>query len=461
MDTVENILNTLGDFIWGPVMLTLLLGTGIYLTAGLRLLPWRKIGRGFALMLKGQPADKQTGEGEITPFQALTVAMAGQIGTGNIAGVATAIYFGGPGAIFWMWITALFGMATQYCEAVLAVRFRHVSEEGRYVGGPMYYIRYGLARRWHWLGGLFALFATVAAFGIGNTVQANSVAHAFKENLDLPPEATGLVLAGLIFMVIIGGVKRIGEWAERLVPIMAVVYVLGALVILVMNAAEVPRAIMAIFDLAFTGEAAAGGAVGASIWLAIRWGVARGVFSNEAGLGSTPIAHAAARTTSPVRQGLVAMLGTFFDTIVVCTMTALVILVTGALASGKNGAALSTLAFSEGLPAAGGLVVAFGLVVFAFTTLLAWSYYGERCIEFLFGPRAIGPYRIVWVVMIYVGAVGQLEFVWLFADVMNGFMAIPNLIALLLLSPVVFALSRAYFGPGGEGRRLGAGEGDQ
>lgn len=452
-EAAETLLGQLSGFIWGPVMLGLLVGTGIYLTAGLRVVTLRKIGHAFRVLMRGRPKDKQAGEGEITPFQALTVALSGQIGTGNIAGVATAIFFGGPGAVFWMWVTALFGMATQFSEAVLAVRYRRVDEAGAYVGGPMYYIRHGLSERWHWLAALFAVFTMIAAFGIGNMVQANSVADAFEQSFErylgvpaaVTEPVTGLVLAGLVFAVIIGGVRRIAEWAERLVPLMAVVYVAGALAILALHAPAIPAALAHIFTDAFTGEAAAGGAAGGSIWLAIRWGVARGVFSNEAGLGSTPIAHAVARTTNPVRQGLVGMLGTFIDTLVVCTMTALVILVTGALASGENGAALSAHAFSKGLPGPGDFVVTFGLVVFAFTTLLAWSYYGERCIEYLFGLRLVPTYRLVWVAMVFVGAVAKLELVWLFSDVMNGFMAVPNLIALLLLSPVVFHLARQYF----------------
>ncbi len=449
MGSFEGFLNALSGFIWGPVMLVLLLGVGLYLTVGLRLLPLRKLGTGFRFMMRGRPHERQTGEGEITPFQALTVAISGQIGTGNIAGVATAIYLGGPGAVFWMWVTALVGMATNFSEALLAVHYRKVDEEGNHVGGPMYYIRHGLGRRWRWLAACFALFATMAAFGIGNTVQSNSVAAAFNESLAIPHWLTGLVLAAMVFTVIIGGVKRIALWAEQLVPVMAAVYIVGSLAIVAVHYTEIPAALARIFTDAFTGEAAAGGAAGAGIWLTIRYGVARGIFSNEAGLGSTPIAHAAARTTSPVRQGLIAMLGTFIDTIIVCTMTALVILVTGALASGETGAALSTYAFSHGLPGPGDFIVTFGLVVFAFTTLLAWSYYGERTIEYLFGAKAILPYRVLWVIMVFVGAVVKLEVVWLAADVMNGFMAIPNLVALLLLSPLVFKLSRAFFSEGG------------
>lgn len=445
MEELSVLLEDLSGFIWGPVMLVALLGTGLYLSLGLRFLPLRRFGDGIHYMFRGVPHDKQSGEGEITPFQALSVAVSGQIGTGNIAGVATAITLGGPGAVFWMWVTAIIGMATTYCEAVLAVRFREKDEDGRHVGGPMYYIRNGLHRRWHWLAPAFALFTACAAFGIGNTVQSNSVAAAFNKTLEVPHWLTGLILAALVFVVIIGGVRRIAGWAERLVPVMAVVYVLGAAVILVFHAEGIFPALGTIFSAAFTGEAAGGGAAGSAIWLAIRYGVARGVFSNEAGLGSTPIAHAAARTQSPITQGLVSMMGTFIDTIIVCSMTALVILTTGALESGETGAALSSHAFSEGLPGPGGFVVSFGLVVFAFTTLLAWSYYGERAVEFLFGVKAILPYRLAWVVLVYCGAVVNLEMVWLFADVMNGFMALPNLVALLLLSPLVFRMTREFF----------------
>jgi AGCS family alanine or glycine:cation symporter len=315
----------------------------------------------------------------------------------------------------------------------------------------MHYIQGGLGRQWHWLAVLFAVFGTFAAFGIGNAVQANSVAHVFQEEAAVPTPVTGLVLAGLIFLVVVGGVRRIAHWAEALVPTMAIAYVFGALAILALHASSLPEAFASIFRSAFTGEAAVGGAAGGGIWLAIRYGVARGVFSNEAGLGSTPIAHAAARALTPVRQGLVAMLGTFLDTIVICSMTALVILVTDAPQSGLNGAALAAMAFDEGLPEGGEFVVTFGLLLFAFTTLLAWSYYGERCVEFLFGGGAILPYRLAWVAMIFAGSVAELKLVWAFSDVMNGLMALPNLIALLLLSPIVFDLSREYFGQAGPG----------
>jgi AGCS family alanine or glycine:cation symporter len=309
----------------------------------------------------------------------------------------------------------------------------------------MYYIRNGLGAKWAWLGALFAFFAMFAAFGIGNTVQSNSVAQVLRESLDVPPWLTGTVMAVAVFAVIIGGIRRLARVAQWLVPFMAAVYVLGAGGILLLHAAAIPGALATIVGHAFTGTAAAGGFAGAGVLMAIQFGVARGIFSNEAGLGSAPIAHAAARTRDPVRQGVVAMLGTFIDTLVVCTMTALVIVTTGAWQSGETGAQLSATAFNLGLPGPGGWLVSFGLVIFAFSTLLAWSYYGERCAEYLFGVRVIVPYRILWVVMIFVGAIANLGVVWIVADIMNALMAIPNLIALLLLSPVIFRLSRRYF----------------
>lgn len=440
MGIIHSILSQLSSFIWGPVMLALLLGVGIYLTLGLKLVPWLKIGHGFSLLLSGK-ADKD--QGEISPFQALMTALSATIGTGNIAGVATAIFLGGPGAVFWMWITALFGMATKYGEAVLAVKYREVDAEGRRVGGPMYYIKNGLGENWKWLGFLFALFGTVAAFGIGNMVQSNSVSDALHSNFGLSHTITGIVLALLVGLVILGGIKRIGDVAGKLVPIMAIAYVLGSLIIIFANFMHVGEALKLIVTSAFSSTAATGGFAGAAVWAAIRFGVARGVFSNEAGLGSAPIAHAAAQTNDPVRQGMIGMLGTFIDTLIVCTMTALVILLTGAWTSGETGASLSTLAYGQGI-AGGNYIVTFGLVVFAFTTLLGWSYYGERCAEFIFGVRVIIPYRILWIIAILTGALIKLELVWLLADVMNGFMAVPNLIALALLSPIIFRITQEY-----------------
>lgn len=439
METLEKLLGQFSNFIWGVPMLVILLGVGIYLTIGLRAMPWRKLGPACALLWRGRRSDEQ---GDITPFQALMTALSGAIGTGNIAGVATAITLGGPGAVFWMWMTALIGMATNFTEAYLAIRFREQDAQGNYVGGPMYYIKNGLGPRWQWLATAFALFAMIAAFGIGNMVQANSVADAMASSFEVPKIVTGLVLAVLTATVILGGIRRIGTVAGRLVPFMALAYILGAFAVVMAELDGVPAALGMIVNDAFTGTAAAGGFAGASVWAALRFGIARGIFSNEAGLGSTPMAHAAAQSNNPIRQGMIAMLGTFIDTIIVCTMTALAILLTGAWTSGETGASLSALAFTTGLPGPGGWIVTLGLVLFAFTTLLAWSYYGERCATFLFGMQVITGYRVVWIGTIVIGALAQLNIVWLLADVMNGLMAIPNLIALAALSPLVFRAVR-------------------
>ncbi len=446
MEAFTSFVNQVDSFMWGPVMLVLLLGTGFYLTIGLRGMTFARIIYAFKLLWKGRTPEEGA-EGQITPFNALSTALAATIGTGNIAGVATAIYIGGPGAVFWMWVTALVGMATKYGEAVLAVKYREVDEVGNYVGGPMYYIKNGLGENWKWLGFAFAFFGMFAAFGIGNAIQANSVAQAANDHFAVPLWLTAVVLAVLTFMVIIGGIKRLGEVAGKAVPTMALLYVVGALIIIVMNISELPAALGLIVSDAFTGTAAAGGFAGSTIMIAIQFGVARGVFSNEAGLGTAPIAHAAAQTNDPVRQATIGMLGTFIDTIIVCTMTALVIIMTGAWTSGETGASLSTLAFNNGLPGFGKVVVVFGILIFAYTTLLSWSYYGERCAEYIFGVKVIQPYRYAWIAMIFVGALlkDQLALLWLIADALNGMMAIPNLIALLLLSPVIFKITRDYF----------------
>jgi len=341
-------------------------------------------------------------------------------------------------------------MATKYAEAVCAVHFREVDEQGNHVGGPMYYIKNGLSRRWAWLGTAFAIFGALAGFGIGNTVQANSVADALGSGVAgfaIPHWITGLVMAALAALVLIGGIRRIAEVAGKLVPFMAIAYLFAGLIILITHAAEIPAAIVLIVTDAFTPTAATGGFAGASVMLAIQMGVARGIFSNEAGLGSAPIAHAAAATDSPVRQGTVAMLGTFIDTIVICSVTGLVIVISGAWTSGETGAALSSAAFEQALPGFGGYVVTLGLSIFAFTTLLGWSFYGEKCVEYLFGIRSIIPFRLLWIIAIPIGATAKLSFIWLVADTLNGLMALPNLLALLLLSPVVFSLTRAFFQP--------------
>lgn len=443
MEAFESFVSSINALVWGPPMLVMILGVGLFLSIGLKLMPVLKLGAGFRLMWKGRTGVES--EGEIPPFQALMTALSATVGTGNIAGVATAVFLGGPGALFWMWLTALVGMATKYSEAVLAVRFREVDERGAYVGGPMYYIRNGLGKKWAWLGGLFAIFAAVAAFGIGNTVQANSVADVLQTNFSLPHWVTGLILMTLVGLVLIGGIKRIGQVASALVPFMAIAYVLVGLVVLAINANELPGAIAMVFTHAFSPVAAEGGFAGAAVWAAVRFGVARGIFSNEAGLGSAPIAHAAAQTKNPINQGMVAMLGTFIDTIIVCSITGLVIISSGAWTSGETGAALTSLAFETGLPGFGNYVVAISLAIFAFTTIIGWSFYGERCIEFLFGVKAIVPYRVVWILAIPVGATINLGLIWLIADTLNAMMALPNLVALLLLSPVVFKLTREHF----------------
>ncbi|WP_449288408.1 alanine/glycine:cation symporter family protein [Marinobacter salarius] len=443
MEAFESFISSINALVWGPPMLVMILGVGLFLSIGLKLMPVLKLRAGFQLMWKGRTGAES--EGEIPPFQALMTALSATVGTGNIAGVATAVFLGGPGALFWMWLTALVGMATKYSEAVLAVRFREVDERGAYTGGPMYYIRNGLGKKWAWLGVLFAIFAAVAAFGIGNTVQANSVADVLETNFNLPHWITGIVLMVLVGLVLIGGIKRIGQVASTLVPFMAIAYILVGLMVLAINAEQIPNAIAMVFTHAFSPVAAEGGFAGAAVWAAVRFGVARGIFSNEAGLGSAPIAHAAAQTKNPINQGMVAMLGTFIDTIIVCSITGLVIISSGAWTSGETGAALTSLAFETGLPGFGNYVVAISLAIFAFTTIIGWSFYGERCIEFLFGVKAIVPYRVIWILAIPVGATINLGLIWLIADTLNAMMALPNLVALLLLSPVVFKLTREHF----------------
>lgn len=438
---MQELILTVNAWAWGPAMLVLLLGTGLYLSLGLRFLTLRKIPVALRLLLKGRTG---MGAGDISPFSALMTSLSATIGTGNIAGVATAVALGGPGALFWMWITALLGMATKYAEAVLAVRFREQDSLGNYSGGPMYYIRNGLHRRWHWLGFLFALFGSIAGFGLANTVQSNSVAQVLNDSYSVPPIATGLVLMLLVGAVVLGGIKRIASVASWLVPIMALSYMLMSLVVILTHIDQLPSALVTIVDSAMNGTAAAGGFAGASVWAALRFGVARGVFSNEAGLGSAPIAHAAARTKEPVQQGMIAMLGTFIDTLVVCSMTGLVIVIMDVWPTGVSGASLTTVAFAQAFPG-GEYVVSLGLCLFAFTTMIGWSFYGERCAVYLLGTRVITPFRVAWVLAIPIGTLAELDMIWLIADTLNAFMAIPNLIALMLLSPLVFGISREYF----------------
>ena len=461
MDALNNVINEINSFAWGPPMLGILGVTGLLLTLGLVFMPWRKIPYGFKLLFA---KDTGGGEGEVKPFNALMTALSATVGTGNIVGVATAIFLGGPGAVFYMWVIALLGMATKYGEAVCAVKFRETDANGNYVGGPMYYLRNGVGEfapeLGKYLGIAFAIFGAIAAFGIGNAVQVHSMAAALKTSFSVPVWITGIVVAGLVAFVILGGIKRIGDVAGKLVPTMIVLYIGAGLVVLLINITEIPAAFGTIFYHAFNPAAAAGGFAGAAVAAAIRYGVARGVFSNESGLGSAAIAHAAAKTTNPVRQGLIAMLGTFIDTLVVCTITALCIITSGMLgATGADGEALRGVALTSGAFNAaftgGNYVVTVALVVFAFTTILGWSYYGERCWQFLFKEKSVMIYRVLWVVAALGFANGKIDFVWNLSDTLNGLMAVPNLIGLLLLAPMIFKVTRDYFNDP-EAQKLGA-----
>jgi AGCS family alanine or glycine:cation symporter len=441
MQTFQDWMNSINSFVWGPAMLVLILGTGLFLQIRLDGMPIRRIGSGLRLVWRGRDVDPDH-PGEVSPFAALMTCLAATIGVGNIAGVATAIALGGPGAVFWMWMTALVGMATKYAEVVLAVHYREQDADGRFVGGPMYAIRNGLGPRWAWLGAAFAVFGGLAGFGIGNMVQANSIAAALKTSFDVSPAVTGLVLAALTGAVVLGGIRRIASVANWLVPFMAVGYIVAALIVLAVNWAELPHAFMIIVRNAFTPTAAVGGFAGAAMSAGIRYGVARGIFSNEAGLGTAGIAQAAGMSSSPVRSGLIGMMGTFFDTIVVCSMTGLAIVVSGAWTTGKTGAELTQVAFRSAMPGIGDQVVAVALAVFALTTIFGWSYYGERCWQFLVGKWTIMPYRVLWTGSVFFGAVTHLDIAWTIADTLNALMAVPNLVALLALSPVVVRLTR-------------------
>ena len=451
MEQLNSFIDSVNALVWGPPMLVLLGFTGVVLTLGLVFIPWRKVGYGFRLLFEKHNPD---GEGEVRPFNALMTALSATVGTGNIAGVATAIALGGPGAIFYMWLIALFGMATKYAEAVCAVTYREVDAAGRYVGGPMYYLHKGVGdsapELGRWLGLAFAIFGAIAAFGIGNAVQVNSMAAVLADSFGVPAVLTGVVVAGLVGFVLVGGIRRIAEVAGKLVPAMIVLYLGSALLVISLNISAVPEAIGLIFTHAFTPVAATGGFAGAAVAAAVRFGVARGVFSNESGLGSAAIAHAAAKTTSPVRQGMIAMLGTLIDTLIVCTMTALVILTSGAWTvlgpdgSGLTGAVLTATAFQSTL-VGGHYIVTVALVVFAFTTILGWSYYGERCWQYVFNENSLIVYRVGWVVAAFGFANVKVDFVWNLSDTLNGLMAVPNLVGLLLLAPMVFRVTRDFF----------------
>ena len=440
---IAQIITQIRDFIWGLPLIILLVGTGILLTIRLKGLQIRGLLYSLYLALIKRKEDTDE-KGDISHFQALMTALAATVGTGNIVGVATAIVAGGPGALFWMWITGLFGMATKYSEAVLAVKYREKDKFGTMSGGPMYYITNGLG--WKWLGIMFAFFAAIAAFGIGNMVQSNSVADALDTAMGIPHWATGILLTIFTAMVILGGIKSIARVTQVLVPLMIVVYFIGALIILILNITVIPSIFSLIFRSAFTPTAAAGGFLGATMMQAMREGVARGIFSNESGLGSAPIAAAAAKTPNPVNQALVSMTQTFIDTLVVCTMTGLVLLSTGFWSSGYTGAELTAHAFDHALPGGfGKFIVTIGLVFFAYSTILGWSYYGEKSIEFLFKERAVKVYRIIFVIFVGIGTLLKLNTVWTLADLMNGLMAFPNLVALVALSGIIVKETNKYF----------------
>jgi alanine or glycine:cation symporter, AGCS family len=436
----------LNAIVWGPPFMILLVATGLYLTVRLAFFQFTHLGfawrRTFARVFARR---KDEEPGAITAFQAVTSAMAATIGVGNIAGVATAIALGGPGAVFWMWVVALVGMATKFGEATLGLKYRHVEPDGRVSGGVFYYIEKGLGPRWKPLAMLYAFLAGLAAFGIGNMVQANTMAHALQVGFGVPTFVTGIGAILLVGAVTLGGIRRIAYTAERIVPFMAAVYVLGALAVVILYIDRVPEAFGLIFYHAFNPVSAVGGFAGAGVAEAIRYGIARGIFSNEAGLGSASIVHAQARN-KPAGQGLWGIWEVFIDTIVVCTMTALAILVTGVLTTGTTGAELTTGAFTTALPGIGGIIVLLALVVFSYTTMLTWNFYGEKSWEYLFGKRVIFPYRVVFLGFLYIGAVGGLVQIWDIADTLNGLMAAPNLIALVLLAGVLAREKKAYLG---------------
>lgn len=435
------VLNEIDNFIWGPPLLVLLVGTGILLTIRLHLLQIFKLPKALRLIFRAQNA----GSGDIDSFKALCTALSATVGTGNIVGVATAIHAGGPGALFWMWMAAFFGMATKYAEGLLAVKYRETDEKGEIAGGPMYYIKNGMGEKYKWLGGLFAFFGVlVAYFGIGTFAQVNSIVDITKMTIGLDPVWTGAILTIFVAAITIGGLQSIAAAASRIVPAMAFIYFLSTIGVLLVFADKVPAAVSMIFESAFTTTAATGGFLGATVMMAMKNGVARGVFSNESGLGSAPIVAAAAKTKWPAEQGLISMTGTFIDTIVICTLTGLTLVVTGVWCGMENGAALTNAAFTSAFPVFGGYMLLIGLVLFAFTTILGWNYYGERCMIYLVGTKGVLPYRLVFILLVASGAFLKLEAIWILADIVNGLMAIPNLIALLFLSGICVRETKKY-----------------
>lgn len=450
MENLIQIASKIDSIVWGAPLLILLVGTGAYLTLRLGCLQITKLPLAFKYMFAKED-DDSTGEGDVTSFQALCTALAATIGTGNIVGVATAVKAGGPGAIFWMWVAAFFGMATKYAEGLLAVKYRVTDGNGQMSGGPMYYIERGLGSKL--LAKMFAIFGIgVAFFGIGTFAQINAITDSLKDSYGVPVIITGIIITLLVSMVTLGGINSIAKVSEKIVPFMAVLYIIASLVILVLNISLVPEAVKLIFVSAFKPTAAIGGFLGATVKGAIQNGVARGVFSNESGLGSAPIAAAAAKTKSCVRQGLISMTGTFIDTIIICTMTGLTLVLTGAWKSELAGAAMTNFAFVNGIriPYLGKFIITVGLMFFAFTTILGWNYYGERCTEYLFGIKGVKPYRYIFILIVAIGGLSilKLDLIWIIADIVNGLMALPNLIALVALSGIVIKETKMYFDKG-------------
>ncbi|MBR5317987.1 MAG: alanine:cation symporter family protein [Peptococcaceae bacterium] len=450
LSTIQSINGAISNVVWGPIMLTLLIGTGLLLSIRMGFPQFTKFGYAMKHTIGGLFSGKQrtADESGVSPFQAVATAMAGTIGTGSITGVATALVSGGPGAIFWMWVSALLGMVTKYSEIVLSLTYREKNDQGQWAGGPMYYIQNGLGMKW--LAMIFAFFVAIACLGTGNATQGNSISMALESTLGINPLITGVVLTVLVGAIILGGIRRIATITEKLVPFMAVFYVVVAIVALVLNAPAIPDAFATIISEAFSFQSAAGGAAGYSIMMAMRYGFARGVYSNEAGLGSAPIAHASSSTKEPVEQGLWGMFEVFFTTIIICTCTAMVIMTSGALDTGLSGSALSIAAYNRVIPGVGGLCVTLGTVLFATSTILGWAYYGEKAIEYLSNKNktAVTAYRVLYIVVVFIGCAsgsGNLDLIWGISDTSNGLMAIPNLIGIVGLSGVVVKATKNYF----------------
>ena len=447
MESFIPMLNAIDSFMWGPPLITLLVGTGIYLTLRLRLLQVVRLPKALALIFKA----KNHGEGDVSSFKALCVALAATVGTGNIVGVATAVKIGGPGAIFWMWMAAFFGMATKYAEGLLAVKYRSTDAKGNIAGGPMYYIRQGMGEKYKPLATFFAAATIlVAYFGIGTFPQVNAIVDSAEISFGLSKVLTGFVLTVLIAAITIGGLQSIAKVASKVIPFMAIMYITISLGLIVMNIDALPAAVALVLESAFTGTAAAGGFAGSTIMMAMQNGIARGVFSNESGLGSAPIAAAAAKTKEPAEQGLISMTGTFIDTIIICTMTGLALVLTGVWQGDAAGAAMTSAAFASAYGNIGSMLLTVALVLFAFTTILGWNYYGERACIYLFGTKGVMPYRLIFIALIASGGFRKLEAIWILADIVNGLMAIPNLIALIALSGVVVAETESYLARKGE-----------